>query len=304
MDSAVPSAWLITPYRRIEVARDESSVNRSPAAAEVIEGLNDLLQLDHDAIGAYEIAIEHLEDRDHAAMIEGFRGDHERHVRALNELIVWLGGAPANEPHATAPLKQAIQRIAAKGGDQAILAAWRANELQVRTKYDRYAQKAIHWPRDAKRLVDENALDEERHYDWIVGVMGDEAPEVDAANRVREEMVRVRQYTEKAQERAGSFVDTARIRTAEGLEDLAAQLEEIADRTQGEEGLRGRAAEGAQRLAAGLDSTAEMLREGGGGDGSGVEELRVAVEDEVRRSPARALLATFAVGFVIGRIVR
>ena len=28
-----------------------------PATAEILDGLNDLLQLDHDAVGAYEIAM-------------------------------------------------------------------------------------------------------------------------------------------------------------------------------------------------------------------------------------------------------
>lgn len=283
------------------MARDESTISRAPDIAEVVEGLNDLLQLDHDAMGAYEVAIEHLADRDHAAMIEGFRTDHERHIRSLNELIIRFGGEPKNEPHATAPLKKAIQRIAATGGDQAILTAWRANELQVRAKYDRYAQKAIQWPRDAKRLVDENALDEERHYDWVVDRMGSGGGEVGTANRLREERVRAQELGERAREQAGTVLETARIRTAEGLEDIAAQLEDVADRSAGAEGFRGRAAEGAQRLAAGLDSAATSLREEGQGGG---DDLRVAIEEEVRRSPARALVATFAIGFVLGRIVR
>ena len=48
-----------------------------PATAEILEGLNDLLQLDHDAVGAYEIAMEKLKDRDHADQIAGFRRDHQ-----------------------------------------------------------------------------------------------------------------------------------------------------------------------------------------------------------------------------------
>src|SRR5690606_20084718 len=103
--------------------------------AEVLDGLNDLLQLGHDAIGAYEIAIEKLDDRDHADQIAGFKRDHERHVRDLNEMIRSLGGTPVNEPHATGPLKQAMQSLGALGGDKGVLIAWRANELQVRAKY-------------------------------------------------------------------------------------------------------------------------------------------------------------------------
>ena len=83
----------------------QSTGTHAPALQEVLDGLNDLLQLDHDAIAAYDGAISKLEDRDHAGMIAGYRLDHERHVRELNELVARLGGTPANHPHVTGPFK-------------------------------------------------------------------------------------------------------------------------------------------------------------------------------------------------------
>jgi hypothetical protein len=112
-----------------------------PATAEILEGLNDLLQLDHDAVGAYQIAMEKLHDRDHADQIAGFRRDHERHIRELNELIADLGGTPKNHPHATGPFKLALQSLGGLAGDKGVLMAFRTNELQVRSKYDSYAQQ-------------------------------------------------------------------------------------------------------------------------------------------------------------------
>ena len=105
-----------------------------PATAEILEGLNDLLQLDHDAVGAYEIAMEKLHDRDHADQIAGFRRDHERHIRELNELIAELGGTPKNHPHATGPFKLALQSLGGLAGDKGVLMAFRTNELQVRSR--------------------------------------------------------------------------------------------------------------------------------------------------------------------------
>jgi rubrerythrin len=173
--------------------------------AEVLDGLNDLLRLDHDAISAYEIAIDALRNRDHALQIEGFKRDHEAHIRRLNDLIIHHGGTPANEPHATAPLKEAMQKLGGAGGDRGLLVAWRANELQAMTKYDRYAHKAARWPADAKRVVDENALDEERHYDWVIGLLGvDDPAEVQFANSVRERMVTAREARDSAAERASA----------------------------------------------------------------------------------------------------
>lgn len=269
-------------------------------SAEAISGLNDLLQLDHDAISAYDIAIEQLENREHALQIEGFKRDHERHIRELNDLILELGGTPANEPHATAPLKQAIQRVAAGGGDKALLTAWRTNELQAMTKYDSYAQKAVFWGPALKRLIDRNALDEERHYSWVVGLMGQgEAPELHLANKMREGVSRARHFGDNAQERLESAAEIARLRAAQGLEVAADQLEQLAAREAAAEGVRGKAAQGAQRAARGLESGAGYLRQGGGGG-----DLRIALEDEVRSNPARSLVTTFAIGFVLGRILR
>ena len=240
------------------IGTDPGRKNREAPLVEVVDGLNDLLQLDHDAVGSYEIAIDKLEDRDLAVQIDGFRRDHERHIRDLNEVIVALGGTPKNEPHATAPLKQAIQQIAAAGGDEGVLMAWRTNELQVSAKYDSYAHQAMWWPREAKRVVDRNALDEERHYRWVAEQLGDgDSAEIGLTNRAREEMTR-----------AKVLVDDLRGR-AEGWGD---QVKAVASRLGGSSG--------------------------GGGD------LKVRLEDEVRRNPARSLAVVFVAAFVIGRIIR
>jgi ElaB/YqjD/DUF883 family membrane-anchored ribosome-binding protein/rubrerythrin len=158
----------------------------APALQEVLDGLNDLLQLDHDAVAAYDVAIAKLDDRDHADQIAGFRRDHERHIRELNDLVGRFGGTPQNHPHATGPFKTALQSLGALAGDKGLLMAFRTNELQVRTKYDSYASRAMLWPPDVKRVIDGAALDEERHYAWVADVlqrMGVGAGETDPAAR-------------------------------------------------------------------------------------------------------------------------
>lgn len=284
---------------------------RGPTAVsdtEVLNGLNDLLQLDHDAIGAYEIAIDRLEDRDHADQIRGFQRDHERHIRDLNALIQSMGGTPVNEPHVTGPFKQGMQSLGALGGDKGILLAWRTNELQVRTKYESYAARANFWPNEAKRLIDENALDEERHYRWVVdvlermGVGSGEATATEMASRLREQVsgasVRAQELTGQARERVGAAMGSARERAASGLDSAAQRLEDLASQQEGAGGAKARAAGAAQRVAGGFESTAEYLRSGS------TEQLRSDLENRVRTSPVQTLLMTFAVGFVIGRILR
>ncbi|MEW5930942.1 MAG: ferritin-like domain-containing protein [Gemmatimonadota bacterium] len=302
----------------------------TPASSEILDGLNDLLQLDHDAIGAYEIAIDKLQDRDHAQQIAGFKRDHERHIQELNLAIAGLGGTAKNEPHATGPFKQALQSLGGLAGDKGILIAWRTNELQVRTKYDAYASKANHWGPDLKRLVDRNALDEERHYEWVtraleaMGVGTAEGAEQDAATRAREgggsgplsglrERVgdaagsvkeRVADVAGSARERVGDVAGGTRERVgavpgqvregvAGGLESAANRISHLVDQEGG-----GRMAGVAGGVAGGMESTARYVREGD------LEELRRDFEGQVRRSPVQTLLAAALAGFVIGRILR
>lgn len=217
----------------MEPGTEGTRTTATAPAQEVLDGLNDLLQLNHDAIGAYDIAIEKLDDPDHASQISGFKLDHERHIRELNRAIQGLGGVPVNEPHGTGPLKEAMQALGSLAGDRGTLLAWRTNELQVRTKYDRYASKAMHWSSEVKRLVDEQALDEERHYRWVadalaaMGVGKGEGAEVDMANRVRERMGTVSARMEKASGRVRDRVGSTAsyVRDADG-EMLMGELED------------------------------------------------------------------------------
>ncbi|HLL46402.1 MAG TPA: DUF2383 domain-containing protein, partial [Longimicrobiaceae bacterium] len=67
---------------------------RLPTDAELVAELNDLLQLDHDAVGAYTLAIQALPTDAHRDTLVRFREDHERHVAELTELVRRYGGAP------------------------------------------------------------------------------------------------------------------------------------------------------------------------------------------------------------------
>lgn len=138
---------------------------------EIVEDLNDLVQLDHDAIAAYTVTIEKLENEEWAAIVGQFKGDHERHVRELSAIVRRLGGRPAEKPHVTSPFKKGMVRLAV-GGDKMVLRAFRVNELQVRSKYDAYAHRED-YPAEVIDLLRQNAQDEHRHYDWVVGILGE-----------------------------------------------------------------------------------------------------------------------------------
>lgn len=293
-----------------------------PATAEILEGLNDLLQLDHDAVGAYQIAMEKLHDRDQADQIAGFRRDHERHIRELNELIAELDGTPKNHPHATGPFKLALQSLGGLAGDKGVLLAFRANELAVRTKYDSYASRANHWPTNIKRVIDACALDEERHFRWVSDVLGkDENATLDPIDRAREKAAvaghkldaarervadaagtareRVADVAGTARERVAEVAETARERVSGGVDAVRNRIAGLTDRdTAGsagytEEGYDGYPAGGPSRTAD-LRGRAQALA-GNAGD---------TFEQRFNAQPLQTLLIAGIAGFVIGRLLR
>jgi ElaB/YqjD/DUF883 family membrane-anchored ribosome-binding protein len=294
----------------------------APALQEVLDGLNDLLQLDHDAMAAYDVAIDKLQDRDHADQIAGFRRDHERHVRELGELVSRLGGTPEDHAHLTGPLKTALQRLGGLGGDRGLLMAFRTNELQVRAKYDAYASKAMLWPPDVKRAIDLAALDEERHYAWVAGLlqrMGSGDGELDAVRGI-----------DAARERAnvgGGMIDSARdaVSDAAGaVGGLAANAgDAVADAASS---VRDRAGDAAKNVGERVSNVAGSVRQGVTG---GVDAVRNRIagllnddegpladvqdraqhvagsfEGRVREKPLQTLLLAGVAGFVIGRLLR
>jgi rubrerythrin len=134
--------------------------------ARLIAELNDLLQLDFDAIAAYTVAIGRVESVTYRETLEGFRRDHERHVRELSELVRAQGGTPVEGPHVpTGTFKLAVQG-AGVGSDRSLILAFKANEGQSVEKYRRHADRP-HAPK-VREVLERAARDEEKHYEWAV----------------------------------------------------------------------------------------------------------------------------------------
>ncbi|MEW5926099.1 MAG: ferritin-like domain-containing protein [Gemmatimonadota bacterium] len=128
--------------------------------------LNDLLQLDHDAVGAYTVAIERVQREDYRQDLIRFRGDHQRHIADLTRLVRAHGGTPMEMPHLpSGAFKLAVQAAGSAGGDRALLLAFKSNEGQVRDKYGRAADGPH--PPDVAEVLSRNAADEEKHYRWV-----------------------------------------------------------------------------------------------------------------------------------------
>jgi uncharacterized protein (TIGR02284 family) len=133
----------------------------------MIAELNDLLQLDHDAVQAYDVAIANTENESWRETLRHFRADHERHIEELTNLVRANGGTPAQTSHLTTGLfKLALQQVGRAGGDRGILMAFEANERQVRDKYRRHAEQPH--PPEVRAVLQRGAEDEERHYAWAI----------------------------------------------------------------------------------------------------------------------------------------
>lgn len=136
--------------------------------AATIAELNDLLQLDHDAVQSYTLAAKQLDSAAYRETILRYRADHERHIVELTELIRNHGGMPVELPHPTGVAKLAQQAAGAlTGTDTQVLIAFRNNERQARDKYARAADPAASWPEEVREVVRRGAEDERRHYEWV-----------------------------------------------------------------------------------------------------------------------------------------
>jgi hypothetical protein len=140
-------------------------------AAALVAELNDLLQLDHDAVAAYALALNALEDPVYQEDVRRFKQDHERHIDELTELIHSFGGMPMPLPHASGVFKLAVQAVGATGGDAAVIRAFKANETQSRDKYRRAASKQH--PPEVQGVLIRAARDEQRHFDWAMRTLGE-----------------------------------------------------------------------------------------------------------------------------------
>ncbi|HVH43707.1 MAG TPA: DUF2383 domain-containing protein [Labilithrix sp.] len=124
--------------------------------------LNALIELDLDAVEAYDAAIDRIDDLDDKARLGEFRSDHERHVRELQPLVVELGEKPAEGPDIKRVLTKGKVVLASLIGDRLILLAMKTNEDDTNVAYDRaVARDDI--PAHIHEVLLRNRDDERRH---------------------------------------------------------------------------------------------------------------------------------------------
>lgn len=132
----------------------------------VISVLNDLIQLDIDAVHAYGQAIDAVEDSVVRGRLLEFQNDHERHIRELGQTVREQGGTPIEHKRDFKGfLIEGMTAIRSATGTKGALKAMKTNEVLTNRKYDKALEEDL--PPRVRDLVLRNRDDERRHLQYI-----------------------------------------------------------------------------------------------------------------------------------------
>jgi len=133
---------------------------------EMAKNLSSLVQLDIDAVHAYNQAIEEIDVVSIRDQLTEFRNDHSRHITELSDEIRQLGETPPEySKDFKGHLIEGFTSLRSKMGTESALKAMQSNEKLTNKNYD----KARSWTLTptAKALVEKNYADEQRHLHYI-----------------------------------------------------------------------------------------------------------------------------------------
>jgi rubrerythrin len=129
---------------------------------EIVDHLNDLRQLDYDAVQTYEIAIGAVDEDAVREDLAAFKRDHERHITDLGRVIAAHGGTPEElSRDVKGVLLEGLTKLRSVTGTLGALKAMRMNEQLTNRRYDEAVELAL--PADVLSIVSANREDERRH---------------------------------------------------------------------------------------------------------------------------------------------
>lgn len=137
---------------------------------DAIDKLNDLIQLDVDAVEAYDHAIKNVEYDDIRKRFGEFQDDHRAHIRNLAEMVQRLGGSPVKlEPSLKGYLLEGLTALRSAAGTQSALEAMKTNEKLTNRKYEEAV--ALDFPDDVMKLLRVNLAQEQQHLAYIEEIL-------------------------------------------------------------------------------------------------------------------------------------
>lgn len=133
--------------------------------------LKELIELDYDAIEAYEAAINRLKNENYKSVLNEFKRDHQRHIQELSDFLNDKNETFPTGPSSKSILTQGKVVLANLMGDNLILRAMRSNEIDTNTAYGRI-NNYENIPEELKESLKKGLQDEKRHLAWIEKTLG------------------------------------------------------------------------------------------------------------------------------------
>jgi rubrerythrin len=133
---------------------------------EIAAELSSLVQLDLDAVLAYDRAIGAIGDGWLANELARFKLDHQRHVLELSKVLLDMNvNPPQARPDVKGTILGGVTGLRARLGTEQALKAMVPNEELTTSTYARALAKPL--PADVLELVRRAYEDEQRHLSWI-----------------------------------------------------------------------------------------------------------------------------------------
>jgi len=134
-----------------------------------IEAIKELIELEYDAIGAYNSALNNLENPEYKKRFDEFKSDHEHHISELSDFLSrYNESAPKGPDNLKKLLLKGKVEIASIFGDQNILRAMLSNEEDTNTAYERINGR-VNESTDSTiaEVISKGLNDEKKHKEWL-----------------------------------------------------------------------------------------------------------------------------------------
>jgi rubrerythrin len=131
-----------------------------------VEMLCNLVQLDLDAMEAYDAAMARVEKAEYQEQLEAFKGDHVRHSEEVSKIVADLRSKAPTGPGTTQNITTGGAVLADMVGDKRILEALKSNEDDTNKAYERAVEMSRDQP-SGQPVLRAGLEDERRHRAWI-----------------------------------------------------------------------------------------------------------------------------------------
>jgi rubrerythrin len=133
----------------------------------LLHKLEDLAQLDTDAVQVYGDVLSHVTDEDVRTQFQTFQGEHRHHASALSDTIVRLGGQkPDLQVDLMGRMADWVSTLRSMSGTQGALHAMKTAEQYHNRRYG----EAVTWDIDDEEIVTMLTRfhdDEKRHLAFV-----------------------------------------------------------------------------------------------------------------------------------------